>query len=1137
MRDREQHVPSALRDIAALSVVGTAVFVALKVLEALVLQEQRVLTAPDILRWHRSGLQVLVALAAGFGLLLRMRYRQMGKEAARNRELRGELELSLQRYRSLFELNPEAAYSFDLDGSFVSLNQAAELLTGYTAAERLGTSFVPLLVPECVDDTMAAFVRACAGESPEYETAILHKDGHRIDIAVKNVPIVVNGEVVGIYGIARDVTWSKRVQAELERLYVAMEVASEGIAITDGDRNVLYVNRAQAAMHGYAEPGDVIGGDTHGFYPADEHDRLMSEAVPRLRAGEPWHGEVTAARLDGTTFTAEMSVSVLESGEFVSVARNVTERKVTEEALRDSEQRFRASLAEITEGYFETDLRGSLSFFNEALCTIMDTEPERLEGLNYRDFARAEDGARIYERFNRVYRTGEADPGFAWSFVRPDGALRAVETSVSLRSDRAGAPVGFRGVVRDVTEQKQAEERLRASEERYRLVTRATQETTWDGDLGSGITRCSGALFAMFGIDEEEIAFGDDWWRSRLHPEDEDRILASLEQMLASSEGDSWSEEYRLRKESGEYTDVLARAYIVRDGDGNPVRLVGSMLDITARKQYEADLRSARREAEEANRAKSLFLANMSHELRTPMHGVIGMVELLLGTDLDTEQLEYAETVRRSGESLLHIINDILDLSKIEAGKLEVETADVDLRQVVEDATALLQTAADGKGVTLTTGVDPALPHHLRGDRWRIGQVLTNLVGNAVKFTDHGRVHVGVDVSDGDDETALVRFSVEDTGIGLSGEQQDRLFRPFNQADASTTRRFGGTGLGLALSKHLVEIMGGAIWVESTPGVGSTFTFELPLTRPRAASGEPGDSPVTRRPVPPAVRTPAHSQDAAPTSARPRLLLVDDSHVNRKVAWTMLDKLGYDVDVAQDGRQALDAFVPGRYAAVLMDVHMPVLDGYQAASRIRDAEEERDPAASRTPIIAMTATALEGSREAALASGMDDYVPKPFRAADLEAVLDHWRGAGDSSAEVEPPVVETAALEGTREESDVDVLDETTVAELRQLGDQLGDDFTGSLLSEYLEDAAGHLAALEEAVTRGDVDAVKRTAHTFKGSSASVGAQQMRHLLAELEALADGGRVDGADTLVAAVRAGLATTAPLLRVALQGAAE
>ena len=312
--------------------------------------------------------------------------------------------------------------------------------------------------------------------------------------------------------------------------------------------------------------------------------------------------------------------------------------------------------------------------------------------------------------------------------------------------------------------------------------------------MRSGVQRWAGAVQPMLGFAPGEIGESGAWWEERIHPEDRQRVISGLNAVLESG-GRTWSAEYRLRHRQGDYKVVFDRGYVVRDDDGEPVRMLGSFMDITERRQAEQELERAKEEAESANRAKSDFLANMSHELRTPMNGVIGMTGLLLDTELDPEQREYAETVRLSGENLLAIINDVLDFSKIGAGRMELEVVDFDLRDTAEEALGLFAERAHAKGLELANFIEPGVPTALMGDPGRLTQVLTNIVGNAIKFTEEGEV--------------MLRFSVSDTGIGLTAEQLSRLFRSFTQADASTTRRYGGTGLGLAISKQLVEMMGG----------------------------------------------------------------------------------------------------------------------------------------------------------------------------------------------------------------------------------------------------------------------------------------------------------------------------------------
>jgi len=519
-----------------------------------------------------------------------------------------------------------------------------------------------------------------------------------------------------------------------------------------------------------------------------------------------------------------------------------------------------------------------------------------------------------------------------------------------------------------------AQERLHSSEQRYRLLFERNPlpMVAYDRETLE-IVAVSDAMVRSYGYSHEECLSMT--IPQLLPPEDVPALFAFLATNPNGSRPEfaaSASYPRRHVHKDGTIIDVEVTSDNV-NLDGRECRLA-FFQDVTERNRAAGELAIARDQAVEASNMKSAFLANVSHEIRTPMNGVLGMTELLLDMGLTEPQRECAEQVTRSGEQMLSLINDILDISKIETGHLELELADFDLDETVKETCSVAGALARSKGLRLDLEIDPTVPRRVRGDGRRLGQILLNLVSNAVKFTPTGAITVRVGAKPERQASTAIRVEVADTGIGIDPANLGRMFEPFTQADVSTTRQYGGTGLGLAIARELVELMGGTIGAESAPGRGSTFWFEVVLTAALASATLPAPSAET-------------NVGSGPVwLSSPLVLVAEDSQINQIVAARSLERCGCRVEVVGDGRQALAALQARSYDAVLMDCQMPDMDGYQATAELR----RREAGGRRTPVIAMTAHAMDGDRQRCLDAGMDDYVSKPMRHTALVAALMRW---------------------------------------------------------------------------------------------------------------------------------------------------
>jgi PAS domain S-box-containing protein len=697
----------------------------------------------------------------------------------------------------------------------------------------------------------------------------------------------------------------------------------------------------------------------------------------------------------------------------------------------------------------------------------------------------------------------------------------SLTTSILMHESRV---LGVVIVARDITERKRAEEQLRKSENQFRLLWENSRDGMRLSDADGRILMVNKAFCELVGLSREDLEGNS--MALLYHNAWRDHTLHEYRARFATRDVEAYFEKENLLWNDRSVWFAVSNAFI--ESEGQPPILLSIVRDITERKLAErelarhasdlfvaksmaeeqarmleiqaVELRQAKEEALQASQLKSEFVANMSHEIRTPMNGIIGMTGILLDTPLSADQREFAETIRTSGDALLSIINGILDFSKIEAGKMSLECLAFDLRMTVEEAVDLLTPRAHEKGLRLSCTVADGVPAALAGDPGRLRQILVNLLSNAVKFTEKGEVSVRVTLQEEQEDSVRLRFEVADTGIGIPADARTHLFQAFFQADGSTTRKYGGTGLGLKISKQLVELMGGTIDVRSDPGGGSTFWFTACFSRQTTGStdGKKQDSSAGET-----VQEIPASSDAGPALLL-RVLIAEDNIVNQKVALRMLTKLGCRADVVTNGQEAVDALRAVPYDLVFMDCNMPEVDGFTATKMIRENESND----KHTVIIAMTANALKQDRDKCLAAGMDDYVSKPVTQKALAVLLNVWRGKIMPQG---PAGIAFPEKHGETQEPDID---RARWDELADLGDEEDPEWVLSILRRFEDDTSSRLVNLVVAAETGDAAALGQTAHALKGSCWNIGATRMASIAQQLQELGQRGSTDGATDMV-----------------------
>ncbi len=1041
---------------------------------------------------------------------------------------------SEERYRAVVEDQTEVICRFKADGTLTFVNDVYCRFFSRSSAQLLDKKWQSLALPEDVplieeqltslspaDPVAVVENRVCSGLGEERWMQFVNRGVFDPD-----------GQLVEIQSVGRDITDRKQAEHALQeseqKHRLLLDHSGIGVGYYSVQGEILLFNQ-EAARRLHGKPNDFRGKSILDLFErpaADEYLRRIRVAAGR--EGSQEYEDFVHLPSGSRWFLSDYARIVNNAGEVIGVqivARDVTDRKRAEQAIVDSERRVRRLYESMRDAFVSVDMDGKLQEYNQLFQQMLGYEPEELSSLTYLDVTPSEWHAFEADIVQKQVLVRGYSDIYEKKYRRKDGSVIPVELRTILLKDDTGKPSGMWAIVRDITDRKRAElhvqhlnEVLRAVRDVGELIVRERNEGKLLADACHTLVRTRGYRLVWIGgvvpnskrvvplasagpaadyVDVAAVTWDQsDTGRGPIGTALRERRACVCQDTATDSDFAPWQEPALVRG----YRSVAAAPMIHGDRlfgavavyadrpaafDDEELRLLQelaadlalalqSIEDEQQRKQAEEDLVRAKVAAEAANRAKSEFLANMSHEIRTPMAAITGFAELLMSREWsEPERREHLGTIQRNAESLLAIINDILDLAKIEAERFQLEQVDWSPRQVVEDVEKLMRNQAEQKHLDLKVKYVEPLPSMIHTDPVRLRQILVNLVGNAIKFTHTGGVQVTVRCAPGEMGRSRLQFEVTDSGIGINTEALRDLFEPFTQVDMSSTRRFGGTGLGLSISKRLAEMLGGRIAVESEPGKGSTFTLTIDAGLPERL-GTPNSLPETgKRSVPEMCQ-----------SLHGRVLLAEDTPEMVRLVQRTLETTGLDLDLAENGLLACEMAMAAKaagepYDLILMDIRMPVMDGYEATRRLRND-------GWKGPIVALTAHSMRGDCEKCLEAGCDDYLSKPVSRPDFFRILDRY-------------LVRADAATGER----LDDRRSSHESAEGKLFDGLLDDATvAQLVDEYAETLSIKAEAIEKALSTRDLHLLAGLAHELKGVAAMYGFPQVSQKALTLKQLA-----------------------------------
>ena len=780
---------------------------------------------------------------------------------------------------------------------------------------------------------------------------------------------------------------------------------------------------------------------------------------------------------DGSYLTLQSTINYVHEGKLLFVSKDVTEKQASEKALKESEALLRRVIDNTPASIFIKDDKGKYLLVNREFSQFYGMDPEDIVGISESEFLKDH---HIEDEKIKKYLKDDIDVVKHRKIKRiPEDCIASPVTNKKYWFQTVKAPLELKnnpncilGVAVDITDRKMAEESVKESEKKYRQLADMLPQVVFECDNEGKLTFLNSQGLVTFGYSQKDFDSGLNIL-DLCPPEELEKVYNHHEPVKGTDY--IASDRYVAKKKDGTPFPVTIFVNTIKER-GEELGLRGIIIDETERKKTEEALIRTKEAAEAANQAKSEFLANISHEIRTPMNGIMGMTDLVLDTELTEDQREYLEIVKKSSDSLLTLLNGMLDFAKIEAGKIQIEYVDFQLHSLIENVYQPMRVQADAKGLKLTYNISEELPEYLKGDPGKVHQILVNLINNAIKFTEHGEVHLdvqyGVPVNARDKSSVVVQFSISDTGIGIPNDQFEDIFDTFRQVDGTSTRRYGGTGLGLSICKRLVEEMEGTIWVESEVEKGSTFSFLLMF--------ETGSKPVEY------FESIQYEEEQEQTNFIKglKILLVEDDVVNQEVAKGVLNKYGHYVTIAENGKEAFECLDNDNFDLILMDVQMPVMNGFEATQQIRSGKAHHtDP---QIPIIALTAHTMKGDRERCLEIGMDDFISKPIHTLHFIQTIQNVAIA----KKIKPILSEADEYEDYRKIGENNNLAIDVDAVKHRLG---GDEaLLYKIWNTFLETAPVLKEELNKAIDLSDFDLIERTAHSLKSASGNAGASKVK---------------------------------------------